>query len=270
MSELDPSSELESDHVTSEALYPDPARVPPYVTAVEASSFEGKPLGQVEVEIVPMTADHVAWWHDTMQPMIKASFRTAVDRAADPAKKIRADVNWNWKTNFWLLDVHNHGHFSTRNAHRAFGLTMVTRNALGERVPVGMMTLVPRYLCNSNQYGSKTYTWFISSAPEGFYKEYFGELKLEGVGKVLFDAAIIASYRAGLDGSLLLHASPGGGKGLTRLYEKLGFESIGFKVLPITLYRWLNRKGYMLLKAEGAAKIIKDNDLYRRKGYVAD
>lgn len=65
-------------------------------------------------------------------------------------------------------------------------------NALCERVPVGMMTLVPRYLCNSDQLGSKTYTRFISSAPEGFYKGDFGGLKLEGVGKVLFEAAIIA------------------------------------------------------------------------------
>lgn len=255
----------------SQALYPDPARVPPYVSAVEASSFKEESLGQVPVEIIPMTAEHAAWWHSTMQPMIKAHFRTATDTTPESAgKKIRADFEWNWERIFWLLDIHNQGHFSTRCAHPAFGLAMVARNKLGEVVPVGMMTLVPRYLCNSDRFGSKTYTWFVSSAPPCFYHEYFKELKLEGVGKALFDAAIIASYRAGLDGSLLLHADPEGGKGLTRLYVQLGFRPLKFKLAPITLYRWRKRKEYMLLQAQGAAQIVKESDPYRRAGYFPD
>lgn len=259
----DPTRDPESDHDTSEAIYPDPAKVPPYVAFVEASSFkpgDRESVGQVEVEIVRMTAGHVEWWHDTMQPMIKASSEL----------ESRADAKWNWIRNFNLLNVHNLGHLSTRSAHPAFGLTMIAPNAAGEPVPVGMMTLVPRYLCNSDRFGSKTYTWFVSSAPESFYREYFKKLKLHGVGKALFDAAIIASYRAGLDGSLLLHAAPEGGKELVSLYEGMGFKSIGSRLLPVTLFRWIDRKGYMLLQAKAAARIIKRNDGYRRKGYVAD
>lgn len=105
-------------------------------------------MGQVEVEIVRMTADHVGWRHDTMQPMIKASSEL----------ESRADAKWNWIKNFNLLNVHNLGHLSIRSAHPAFGLTMIAPNAAGEPVPVGMMTLVPRYLCNSDRFGSKTYT----------------------------------------------------------------------------------------------------------------
>ncbi|MGA9223526.1 MAG: hypothetical protein WBZ57_20240 [Pseudomonas graminis] len=271
-----PASELNTvqtdpPHTDFDVLFPDPARVPPYITAVEAASFERKPLGQVEVSIIPMTAAHAEWWHGTMQPFIKSGFRTAKEKASEhPGKKIRADVHWNWNRWFWLLNLHNRGHLSTRDAHPAFGLVMEVRTPSGERVPIGMMTLVPRYLCNSDRFGSKTYTWFISSAPEAFYRECFQELKLDGVGKALFDAAIIASYRAGLDGSLLLHADPKGGRSLTKLYEDFGFQSIGLKVLPITLHRWFDRRGYMLLSAKGAAHIIRENDEYRRKGYVAD
>ena len=273
MSELDSVHDTRAtqSHSDSQALYPDPARVPPYITAVEASSFKNESLGQVQVEIIPMTAEHAAWWHSTIQPRVKAHFRTASDAtAANAGKKIRADLGWNWNKVFWLLNVHNQGHFSTRYAQPAFGLAMVARNKLGETVPIGMMTLVPSYYCNSDRLGSKTYTWFVSSAPQCFYEDYFKELKLDGVGKALFDAAIIASYRAGLDGSLLLHADPEGGKGLIRFYVQLGFKPLKFKFSPITLYRWRHRKEYMLLRAEGAGKIIKDNDPYRREGYLAD
>lgn len=76
----------------------------------------------------------------------------------------------------------------------------------------------------------------------------------------MFDAAIIASYRAGLDGSLLLHAAPKGGKELVKLYEDMGFKSIGSRLLPVTLFRWIDRKGYMLLQAKAAARIITRND----------
>lgn len=265
--EVPPFSALDESDVVLEAIYADPARVPPYVSYVEAYSPVGKSMGQVEVELVPMTADHASWWHDHVQPIIKRNYRTA---SQGGNKDIRADLNWNWNRSFQLLSVHNYGHFRTRSAHPAYGLTMIARNDRGEEVPVGVMTLVPQYLCNADTFGTKTYTWYISGAPTEFYAEYFGSLNLAGVGKALFDAAIIASYRAGLDGSLFLHAAANGGKDLVQLYKKLGFKSIGFKALPITPFRWLDRKGYMLLKREGAAVIIKRNDPYRRKGYVAE
>lgn len=265
--EVLPFSVLNESEAFLESMYPVPARVPPYVSAVESYSSDGKSLGHVKVELVPMTADHASWWHNHVQPIIKENYRIA---SKVGSQQIRADRNWNWKTSFQLLDVHNYGHFSTSSGYPAYGLTMIVRNGLDEDVIVGMMTLVPRYLCNANKIGSKTYTWYISGAPDEFYDEYFLGVRLAGVGKALFDAAIIASYRAGLDGSLFLHAASEGGKELVKLYKKLGFESVGFKVLPITLYRWLDRKGYMLLKREGAAKIIQRNDPYRRKDYVAE
>lgn len=265
--EVPPLSALDETDVLLASLYPDPARVPPYVSAVEAYSSSGKPLGHVEVALVPMTADHASWWHGHVQPIIKENYRTASQAGS---QHIRADRNWNWNRSFRLLDVHNFGHFSTRSAHPAYGLTMITRNELGEQVVIGMMTVVPRYLCKSDRFGSKTYAWYISTAPSEFYREYFSSIKLAGVGKALFDAAIIASYRAGLNGAVLLHAAPEGGEELKALYEGMGFRGIGKKILPITFYRWVDRKGYMLLQPSAAASIIKRNDPYRRKGYVAD
>lgn len=265
--EVPPFSALDESDVVAEGIFPDPARVPPYVSYVESYTFDRKPLGHVEVELVPMTADYASWWHDSVQPIIKENYRTASQVGN---KTIRADLNWNWNRNFKWLDLHNYAHLSTRSEHAAYGLTMIARNKLREEVPVGMMTLVPRYLCKSDGFGAMTYTWYISSVPDEFYREYFQSVKLAGVGKALIDAAIIASYRAGLNGEVLLHAASEGGNELKRFYDKMGFKARKWKILPITVVRWVDRKGYMLLQSPAAAKIIELNDPYRRKGYVAE
>lgn len=132
-------------------------------------------------------------------------------------------------------------------------------NKKGERIPVGMLTFVPSYLCNSDRLGHKTYLWFVSCAPKEIYHKYLDGDVLEGVAKALFDAAIIESYKSNLDGALLLHSSPDGGETLKGIYYKLGFRQLKALSGSITSVRWEDRTEYMLLNAKRASELIEES-----------
>ncbi|WP_147464152.1 hypothetical protein [Pseudomonas syringae group genomosp. 3] len=221
--------------------------------------------GFAKVEIIPMTASHADWWHQNVQTTINTKYRALNDRSPQNAKKkVRADFNWDWDVYHWLISVHNFAHSSAQHSP-AVGLTMVVVNTKGEQVPIGMMTLVPRYLCSSDRFGEKTYLWFLASAPAATYDEWLNGKALDGVGSALVDAAIQESYKAEADGAILLHADPAGGEFLTNIYLGLGFINLPPRFGPITLYRWRNRSQYMLLRAKSARKIISDNNIYRNR-----
>lgn len=214
-----------------------------------------------QVEIVSMTAKHAKWWHQKVQPIIDNSYRNST--GGDLNKKIRADRGWNWTRYLRYVTLHNIGHPGTWIGAHAIGLTMEAINRRGERIPVGMLTFVPSYLCNSDHLGRKTYLWFVSSAPKEVYHHFLDGDVLEGVAKALFDAAIIESYKSKLNGALLLHSSPDGGETLQGIYYKLGFRQVKNSFGPITLVRWEDRTEYMLLSAERASEMIEKNNCYR-------
>ncbi|MCX2901080.1 hypothetical protein [Pseudomonas mandelii] len=221
--------------------------------------------GYARIEFLPMTAAHATWWHQNVQSIINTKYRALSDSTPKNAhKKVRTDIDWDWELWHWLLSVHNFGHASAIKSP-AMGLTLAAINEEGFAVPIGMMTLVPRYLCNSDKIGEKTYLWFLASAPSTTYDDWLDGKALDGVGSALIDAAIQESYKVKADGAVLLHADPDGGQYLLDTYKGLGFTSLGSSFGPITLFRWRNRSQYMLLGAKEARKIIRDNEVYRNR-----
>jgi hypothetical protein len=243
-------------------------KMPPRASTPRVSLIEIKGAEELgRVEIVPMTSAHAKWWQTTVQPIIENNYRDLDDKSVNNAtKKIRADRGWKWTNIRRLLYVHNVGHVGTWIGAHAIGLTMEAINKRGQRVPVGMLTFVPSYLCSSDKIANKTYMWFVSSAPTEIYNQFLDGDILEGVAKALFDASIIESYKCGLNGSLLLHASPDGGPKLVKIYQDMGFTPLPRAARPITLYRWRDRTQYMLLNADAALALSKDNDEYRECG----
>jgi hypothetical protein len=231
-----------------------------YVTIVPTRDKRGL----VDVEVVPMTKTHATWWDKHVQPVVRKHYRAIDDDTpANQGKEIRADYRWFWPGVFYLTKIHNLSHPSSFKTP-SIGLALIVVNKIGQRIPVGMLTVVPRYLCNPENWSRKGYIWFLAAAPDEIYTKYFGKTLLSGVGKALIDSAVVTVMNAKGDGSILLHASPRGGDDLVGYYKKFGFGKMSQKLAPISPVRWLNRSEFMLLPARGAAKLINDNKSYRR------
>lgn len=221
--------------------------------------------GIVDVEVVTMTKKHTTWWHKNVQPLVKQHYRSSEEQRPEHLdREVRADFSWNWNGLLWLTTAHNLSHPSSRK-YPALGMTLLAVDKIGQRIPVGMLTVVPSYLCNTERWTRKGYVWFLSGAPDELYKSFLGR-PLSGVGKALIDSAVVMAMNAKGDGSILLHASPRGGDDLVGYYQKqLGFQKLSPRATILSPCRWKNRTEFMHLPADLAKELLRSNKVYRIK-----
>src|SRR5437763_11400400 len=65
---------------------------------------ETEDLDDVQVRVVPMTYELASQWHAQVQPLIDANFVHAAH--AGGAKRVRADVGWDWPKQWLLAGLH--------------------------------------------------------------------------------------------------------------------------------------------------------------------
>lgn len=235
------------------------------LTATYANTLPARDgSGFVDVEVVQMTARHAVWWHEKVQPLVRKHYRAHNPKgeAKENNKEVRADIRWNWKWWLRLTHLHNLSHPNSRTAP-AVGLTILAIDKKGQRIPVGMLTVVPRYLCNPEHWTRKGYIWFVAGVPDEFYNTYLGR-PLGGVGKALIDSAIVLTKNATGDGSMLLHASPRGGDDLVSYYEsKFGFQKLTPKAAIVSPCRFVSRTEFMHLNKDQANSLLRKNKGFR-------
>ncbi|XLZ72110.1 hypothetical protein ABT364_09150 [Massilia sp. SR12] len=210
-----------------------------------------------------MTVAHVAFWHTHIQPMIDAGYSIA-GPGVDPTS-IRADVGWNWYNNFGLIALQNAlAHIPGSSAGNGYGATILLRNDAGPDVPIGMLTVVPKFRSLvAAELTARTFAWFLADAPAEFYAE-LGTEPVLGVAKALLDTAMQYGLELGMDGSLLLHADPAGGQRLREFYsQKCNMERLKAKEPAISLLRRQHTDEYFYLDAIRAAKFRKQFDSRR-------
>lgn len=152
----------------------------------------------VPIKVVPMTADYVAFWHQSIQPFI--------NKSTEP----RADRHWRWSLLYQI----------TRLMPRYSGYCVVAQGLDGVSVPVGMLVVIGDYPWLRNRRHKSSFLWFLAAAPDSAMKA-LGITDPPSLGRVLVDTGIVDSYRSGHDGRIGLHAAPKGGNRLFDFYRNV-------------------------------------------------
>jgi hypothetical protein len=215
------------------------------------------------VKVVPMKLQHVLFWHAHVQPMINQLYKTAA--SGDRDENIRADVGWDWRTNFVLMKLHNSAsHFPGNASGAAHGLAVVVEAKSGEEVPVGMLNVVPRF--DTTVQGTRrarTFAWYLSDAPAEFY-DALKVLPLRLMAKALLDTALQAGWSEQMDGEFLLHADPAGGEKLRRFYSnKCKMRPLQPATTPISPLRRRSAEGYFHFTAAESKAFSVQFDSFR-------
>ena len=123
-----------------------PMPAPQYLlNPVRRLPFSGKDSDhECEVAVVPMTWEHVDFWHDHVQPIIQNHYvKWQEGKGGAPTTGIRADVDWNWHYYFWLAKRWNTVRPTARRDQRAVAWCLVVLGEDGKQLPIGMLTAVP-------------------------------------------------------------------------------------------------------------------------------
>lgn len=138
----------------------------------------------VPIKVVSLTSDYVAFWHQKIQPYIKAS----------PTP--RADKHWRWGMLFSLIG----------KLPDCKGYCIVIEGANGESLPAGMLLLLGDYPWLANHTKQSSFLWFLASAPDAAMQS-MGIIDPPSLGRALVDTGVIDGYIAGHSGRIGLHAA---------------------------------------------------------------
>jgi hypothetical protein len=195
------------------------ARLLHSVRRVPALPAPGETASYYPVDVVEMDESMLGTWCSRVQPRIDAQYGTWPGES--DSRLIRADVHWNWRSILRYAQLHN---FATRwpgnRSGKAIALCLALAGDGVERMPIGMLTVVPEFSCSvAGVPEHRSFVWFLSDAPA----EWYLDLRIQparGVAKVLIDTALQTRIDLGLDAACLLHADPSGGEKLLGFYEQ--------------------------------------------------
>jgi hypothetical protein len=240
-----------------------PAALPNPIRRLARKGPLGAPLDDVIVRIGPMTMAHVNIWHTFIQPLIDANYSHWVEGV--DARSVRADVGWDWSMIYGLALAHNSARFIPGNqSGSALALVIALLTELDEEVPIGMVTVVPKFHCTAKgEQRDRTFVWFLADAPAEFY-DAIGSGMVAAVAKALLDTAIQSGLGSGQDGTMLLHADPGGGPKLEGFYvDKCKMERLIADAPAISLLRRSHTDQYYHFDAGTAAAFSRQFDSFR-------
>ena len=225
----------------------------------------GTTIGQTHVCVAVrgMTWEHVNVWHTLVQPIINLNYQHwSPDVPSDDA---RADVGWDWGFNYSLMLLHNTCTYIPGNkSGPARALTLVVSTETGEEIPVGMLTVVPKFQCDvGGAARERTFAWYLSDAPKSFYTDVLGVDPLKGVAKALLDCAIQSGLDAAADGATLLHADPNGGTKLKEFYSRCAMQQVQLTNGPISMLRRTHVDQYFFMDSAAAKNYCSNLDVYR-------
>lgn len=218
----------------------------------------------VLIEVKAMRWEHVNLWHSEIQPLIDTNYRHWQPGIAP--QDVRADVGWDWSKIYALALLHNTVRYIPGNkSGPAQAFAMVIRNENDDEIPVGMVTVVPRFSCSlQGVVGERTFAWYFADAPTSFYTKVLGVGPLVGVAAALLDTAIQSGLNMRANGSILLHADPNGGNRLADFYlQRCKMTQLSMDSPPISAFRRKNIDQYFFLSAAGAAEFCKQFDVRR-------
>lgn len=147
----------------------------------------------------------VAYWHRNIQmPYINR----------DPG---RVDYGWNWN-NIRLTHTVLGSALGQRPSCYSVGVTV----GLTSYLPLGMAFLAEMYPALHDRMKHSVFLWYLAAAPDKFYEERFPDLPIPSLGRVLIDIGITCSFNNLHKGLIGLHAAPGGGAELKKMYAHCG------------------------------------------------
>lgn len=152
----------------------------------------------VPIKVVPMTADYVAFWHQSVQPFVNA------------AAVSRADKRWRWSVLYMV----------TRIMPRFGGYCITVPGPGGESIPAGMLVVVRDYPWLRGRPYKSSFLWFLASAPDNAMTA-LGVTDPPSLGRTLVDTGVVDSFRSGHEGRIGLHAAPKGGPRLFDFYKNI-------------------------------------------------
>jgi len=216
-----------------------------------------------EVTVQNMKWEHAVFWHNHVQPLIDGNYQHYQSNI--PEENVRADVGWNWKSNYLYAIAHTCSTpFPGNHSGPARALIVGVRTKQGGEVPLGMLTVVPKFFCRvAATSETRSFAWFLSDAPA----ELYDALQIQPLRKMamsLLDTAIQSGLDDGTDGQLLLHADPAGGKKLQRFYrDRCKMIQLQDQSDPVSLLRRTGQDEYFYLSSEGSRVFTAQFDAYR-------
>jgi hypothetical protein len=165
----------------------------------------------VDIRVDHMSLSDALYWDATIQrDIVLEGLRDK--RLGKPLP--RADFYWTWAGIRLLFPL-----AQLLKRRRCRGLTIFVQDSAGRGVPAGMLLLIERYPwpIPNDPIEQSTFTWFIAAAPRSSLLKR-GVVDPPSLGRIMVDAALVTSQAMGLQGQMWLHAAPGGGPGLIKLY----------------------------------------------------
>jgi hypothetical protein len=197
---------------------------------------------------------------------VDAGISADIDIENLPVKKIRyrADVKWSW-SNWFLMHRVNSWMCAMRSKPGVSQAVCMVARKEGRIIPIGMLTLVPSFLCTIlNDKRHRAYTWYLSDAPREFYSKALSVTKIDHLARALLDYTVQAGSCANQNISLVLRADKNGGQRLRDWYEGCGMSALPETHPNISPMRFLvSRAGYFNLKAEKSKEFCQFLDVYR-------
>lgn len=237
------------------------------MTAVPYSFIQRLPTAapgmSAVVRVVAMQYSHAVFWHTHVQPIIDQLYTKA--GPGQVAVNVRADVGWDWTVNFVLMALHNSAtKIPTSGSGMARGFAVIVEGEEGVDVPIGLLTMVPRF--DTTVRGvrrERTFAWYLSDAPSEFY-DLLGLAPLKLMAKALLDTSIQAGLMDNMDGEFLLHADPAGGTKLHNFYlNSCKMAAVPPSQTRISRLRSGKVGGYFLFTAAESANFAVQFDRYR-------
>ncbi|MFR0713634.1 hypothetical protein ACLUS7_01115 [Enterobacterales bacterium BD_CKDN230030183-1A_HGKHYDSX7] len=260
---------------------------------------------RLPVRFVEMTDVHIDVWEKKVQPDIRSFYEKlskevakaelkvdeealnrspsttqavqakvdSVKNAPNPAqvKKIRyrADVDWSWSDNFDYHEINNWLAERNRRVDKSRAVCLVAKKN-GNDVPIGMLTLVPTFVCTVFGLKKKrAFTWYLSDAPREFYRRVLEMDEIQNIARALLDYTVQSGIEVNQEATLVLHADIYGGARLRKYYRDCGLTPIPAGLNPISPGRFFStRKGYFKLKPEKSGEFIKFFDVHRASQYA--
>lgn len=166
--------------------------------------------GEVALRVTKMEPPHVLWWQAHVQPIIDD----------DPE---RVDNGWNWMLFAPLTRL-----FGLALARRPVGYTVgIAAHDTGHFIPCALVLLLGRDRALDNHAKKSTFTWYLTTAPDGAL------LTVEGydldedhlpkrLGSIALDVSVTHSLNHVARGRVNLHSDSKGGERLLAWYQKRG------------------------------------------------
>lgn len=224
----------------------------------------GLPNEEVVIQVKKMSWHDVNLWYTLAQPLINKNFQHCTNALS--AQDARADVGWDWSLNFSLVLLHNTASYVPGNkSGPAHALTIAVTTVEGVQIPIGMLTVVPRFFCHvEGVKQDRTFVWYLADAPRAFYTDVLCVAPVKGVATALLDSAVQAGIVSGGDGSTLLHADPKGGQKLTDFYvNRCSMRQVSVQNGPLSFLRRRHSDQYYFMDAMGAQRFCAQFDRHR-------